>query len=320
MAAVLRMTDLSQVPDELGPTVVTLGNFDGVHRGHASVLSTVVEQARARGARSVGVTFDPHPIAVLFPDRAPAQIASLEQRLELMQQTGLDAVLVLPFTRELASLTPEEFVRQYFVDGLHATAVIVGKDTRFGVRNSGDIDTLRELGEQLGFEVLTLEDVGTGQRWSSTQVRSLLADGDVAAAAEILGRYHQVSGTVVHGLQRGRELGYPTANLSQDCEGLIPADGVYAGWMVRPSLLQDHPDHRMPAAISVGTNPTFENVQRTVEAYVLDRDDLNLYDEVIGVDFVARLRGNDRFDSIDELVVQMSRDVDEARTLLGSGS
>ncbi|AKU18874.1 bifunctional riboflavin kinase/FAD synthetase [Luteipulveratus mongoliensis] len=312
----LRLTDLSEVPDSFGPTVVTLGNFDGVHRGHASVLSAVVEQARSRGAKAVAVTFDPHPLAVLYPDRAPAVITSTADRLDLLEQTGLDAVLLMPFTRELAAQTPEEFVKSTFVDGLQAVAVIVGKDTRFGVKNSGDITTLRELGEQYGFEVMTLEDVGTDHRWSSTEVRALIADGDVTRATQILGRPHHVSGTVVKGLQRGRELGFPTANLSQDSSGLVPGDGVYAGWLVRHGLAETDLEHRMPAAISVGTNPTFDNVARTVEAYVLDRDDLELYGERVSVEFIQRLRGNDRFESIEDLVEQIARDVDTARTLL----
>ena len=319
VAAVLRLTDLSEVPADLGPTVVTLGNFDGVHRGHASVLATVVEQARARDARSVAVTFEPHPLAVLHPDRAPAMITSTADRLDLLERTGLDAVLLMPFTRELAAQTPEEFVKDVFVDRLRAVAVIVGKDTRFGVKNSGDISTLRELGEQYGFDVLTLEDVGTDHRWSSTEVRQLLTEGDVATAADVLGRAHHVSGTVVRGLQRGRELGFPTANLSRDAQGLVPGDGVYAGWLIRHGLDEDDPDHRLPAAISIGTNPTFDNVARTVEAHVLDRTDLDLYGETVSVELVRRLRGNDKFDSIDALVEQIGRDVDTARELLTDG-
>ncbi|KNX37508.1 bifunctional riboflavin kinase/FAD synthetase [Luteipulveratus halotolerans] len=312
----LRLTDLSEVPADLGPTVVTLGNFDGVHRGHASVLATVVEQARSRGARSVAVTFEPHPLAVLHPDRAPAMITSTADRLDLLERTGLDAVLLMPFTRELAAQTPEEFVKDVFVDRLRAVAVIVGKDTRFGVKNSGDISTLRELGDRYDFDVLTLEDVGTDHRWSSTEVRQLLTEGDVATAADVLGRHHHVSGTVVRGLQRGRELGFPTANLSRDAQGLVPGDGVYAGWLIRHGLDAGDPDHRLPAAISIGTNPTFDNVARTVEAHVLDRTDLDLYGEPVSVELVRRLRGNDKFDSIDALVEQIGRDVDTARELL----
>lgn len=316
VAAVLRLTDLSQVPDDFGPAVVTLGNFDGVHRGHASVLDTVVAQARERGAKAVAVTFDPHPLAVLHPEKAPEIITPTQDRLALLEASGLDAVLLMTFTRELAAQTPEEFVKSVFVDALHASAVIVGKDTRFGVKNSGDIETLRDLGRQYDFDVMTLEDVGPDHRWSSTEVRELIAQGKVDEAALILGRPHHVSGTVVLGLQRGRELGFPTANLSQDSTGLIPQDGVYAGWLVRHDLLDSDPEHRMPAAISVGTNPTFDNVARTVEAYVLDRDDLDLYDEPVSIEFVQRLRGNDKFESLETLIAQIGVDVDRARELL----
>nr|WP_212756051.1 bifunctional riboflavin kinase/FAD synthetase [Flexivirga aerilata] len=313
----MRATKLRDLPADFGESVVTIGNFDGVHRGHAALLASVVELARERGATSVAVTFEPHPLRVLFPDRAPTLISSSTERLELLEATGLDAVLVLPFTTELAALTPEEFVREFFVDGLHATAVVVGRDTRFGVNNSGDVDTLRALGETFGFDVRVLADVGEGHRISSTEVRSALGDGEVDRAATVLGRPHEVRGEVVMGLQRGRELGFPTANLSPEPEGMVPADGVYAGWLERESLPADDPEHRMPAAISVGTNPTFDDVpQRTVEAYVLDRDDLDLYGETVRVQFVQRLRGNTKFDSIDALIEQMTRDVDAARDLL----
>ncbi len=318
---VLRWTDLQEIPSGYGPSVVTLGNFDGVHRGHRALLGTVVREAALRHARAVAVTFDPPPLAVLHPDRAPVQIAGLGHRLELMAGTGLDAVLVLEFTHELAAQTPEEFVRTVFVDTLGATAVVLGSDSRFGVRNSGTIDTMRELGATHDFAVVELHAVGettAGQRnWSSTHLRRLLADGEVAGAAEILGRPHRVTGEVVHGHHRGRELGFPTANLGGVLTGLVPADGVYAGWLERLDLPPGDPERRLPAAISVGTNPTFDDVPvRTVEAHVLDRSDLDLYHEQVGVDFVAHLRGNVRFDSIEELLTQIGQDVDVSRSLL----
>jgi riboflavin kinase / FMN adenylyltransferase len=315
---VLRWTNLSQVPAGFGPSVVTLGNFDGVHRGHRAVLGAVVEQARATGARAVAVTFEPHPVAVLHPGRAPQLIAGPEQRLALLEGTGLDAVLVMEFTRELAAWTPEQFVRTVFVEALGARVVVVGKDTRFGVRNSGDVTTLRTLGREHGFEVLTLEDLGGEVRWSSSRVRELVAAGDVSGAAEILGRPHRVSGTVVHGDHRGRELGYPTANLGPDVSGLVPADGVYAGWLLRPGLSPGHPDSTMPAAVSIGTNPTFDGTSRRVEAYVLDRTDLDLYGEDVALEFVERLRPTERYDSVEALLDQMAQDVERCRTVLSS--
>lgn len=303
------------MPD-LGPTVVTLGNFDGVHRGHRAVLDQVVAQARARGAAPVAVTFDPHPIAVLFPDRAPALIASVDQRLDRLDEAGMAGTLVIPFTQELAAQTPEQFVKETFVDALRAACVVVGRDTRFGVRNSGDVSTLRELGEQYGFDVVALEDVGEQGRWSSTMIRTRLLAGDVAGAAAVLGRPHRVTGVVVHGDHRGRELGYPTANLCQDSEGLIPADGVYAGWLTRLERGEGDSSVRLPAAISIGTNPTFDGHQRRVEAYVLDRTDLDLYGERVAVDFVEYLRPTLRFDSLDDLLEGMAQDVARTREVL----
>ncbi|MEO6144627.1 MAG: bifunctional riboflavin kinase/FAD synthetase [Dermatophilaceae bacterium] len=300
--------------------MVTLGNFDGVHKGHRAVLSTVVEQAAARGAKSVAVTFDPHPIAVLRPELAPQIITSLDQRLELLAGTGLDAVLVMEFTHQFAQWTPERFVVDVFVKALDASLVVVGEDTRFGVRNSGDVVALRRLGAEHGFEVLTLADVGNGGRWSSSRVRELVTTGDVSGVAEVLGRPHRVCGEVVHGDHRGRELGYPTANLSQAAEGLIPADGVYAGFLIRPALPDDHPDHTMPAAISIGTNPTFQGTHRRVEAYVLDRTDLDLYGERVVFEFVERLRPTEKFDSVESLIVQMADDVVRTRVVLSTAS
>lgn len=314
----LRWTDLTQIPEGFGPSVVTLGNFDGVHRGHRAVLATVIEQARERGARAVAVTFDPHPVAVLRPDQAPRTITPLGLRLDLLEGIGLDAVLVQEFTAELAGWTPERYVEEVFVEALGATAVVVGEDTRFGVRNSGDVSTLRALGEKHGFDVVVLKDLGGDSRWSSSQVRELVATGDVAAAAEILGRPHRITGTVVHGDHRGRELGYPTANLSQEMGGLVPADGVYAGWLLRLDLPQEDADRVLPAAVSIGTNPTFDGHQRRVEAYALDRTDLDLYGEQVGVELVERLRPTERFDSVEELLEQMARDVDRCREVLTS--
>lgn len=312
----LRWTDLSQIPQGYGPSVVTLGNFDGVHKGHRAVLSTVVEEAAKRGAQSVAVTFDPHPLALLYPERALQMITSTDLRLELLAASGLDAVLLMEFTRELASWTPERFVVDVFVKALGASLVVVGEDTRFGIRNSGDVETLRRLGEEHGFEVLTLADVGNGGRWSSSRVRELVTTGDVAGVAEILGRPHRMAGEVVHGDHRGRQLGYPTANLSQSAKGLIPADGVYAGFLIRPARLEPDPDHKLPAAISIGTNPTFEGTHRRVEAYVLDRTDLDLYGETVVVEFIERLRPTEKFDSVDGLLVQMADDVQRCRALL----
>ncbi|MBD3778782.1 MAG: bifunctional riboflavin kinase/FAD synthetase [Micrococcales bacterium] len=331
-----RWTDLAQVPADFGPSVVTIGNFDGVHRGHVGVLTRMVADARAAGARSVAVTFTPHPQQVHRPETAPPLLTGDEDRLELLGQTGLDAVLLLTYTLEFAQQTAEEFVRRYLVDGLHARTVVVGRDVRFGRGNAGDLATMVELGERYGFGVEVIEDVVPDgaeaeeladaladplhRRWSSTWVRELLEAGDVRQAARVLGRPHRMRGTVVHGAKRGRELGFPTANLDPDSDGMVPADGVYAGWLRRPAVAPGSPDAVLPAAVSVGTNPTFDGARRSVEAYVLDRTDLDLYGEQVVVEFVERLRPTLRFDSVDALVARMHQDVEGVRGVLAGAA
>lgn len=324
-----RWTDLGDIPAGIGPSVVTIGNFDGVHRGHRSVLTAMVADARALGGVAVAVTFDPHPAQVHRPQTAPELLTGLADRLDLLAETGLDAVLVVHYTLEFAHLTPEEFVRTYLVDALHAAVVVVGRDVRFGRANAGDLATMSELGERFGFRVQVIEDVHGSpggrsggpapRRWSSTWVRELLVTGDVAGAAAILGRPHRVRGVVVHGDARGRELGFPTANLGPDATGMVPADGVYAGWMRRVGHPADQPDGYLPVAISIGTNPTFDGLQRRVEAHVPDRTDLALYGEEVVIELVEYLRPTLRFDSIDALVEQMVKDVDLTREHLARG-
>ncbi|MBA2533254.1 MAG: bifunctional riboflavin kinase/FAD synthetase [Nocardioidaceae bacterium] len=296
-------------------SVVTVGNFDGVHRGHAHVVAVARDIAAEQSppARVVAVTFDPHPMEVLLPERAPVRLTTIDDRGELLLAAGVDRVLVLPFDREVAGWPPEEFVRRILVEALAALVIVVGENFRFGAKAAGDVATLRELGEAAGFRVEVLALDGGAQPWSSTAVRQALTQGDVASAAKILGRLHTVTGVVVEGDHRGRELGYPTANVPTDSMTAVPADGVYAGWLQR----LDEPNAPMwPAAISVGTNPTFEGNQRRVESYVLDRDDLELYGVPVEVAFADRLRGQVRFDSVADLVRQMGDDVDQARSLL----
>lgn len=321
-------TALEQVPGDVGPTVVTVGNFDGVHRGHAAVLRRVVEVARRRGARPVAITFEPHPLHVLRPDIAPPLVTGQGQRLDLLAGTGLHGVLVQHFDRSLAAQSPQEWVAGTVVGALRASVVVIGEDVRFGHRNSGDLATLRQLGREHGFDVLALPDVAGphGRRWSSSWVRACLLDGDVSQAAELLGRPHRLDGVVVHGDHRGRELGYPTANLSSDAEGLVPADGVYAGWLsVDPGDTDVEVDEdgtpereRLAAAVSIGTNPQFDGTARRVEAYVLDQDpeSFDLYGRTVRLEVVERLRGTERFDSVADLVEQMGRDVSRTRQVL----
>ena len=314
-----RWTDLAQVPRDFGPSVVTIGNFDGVHRGHRSVLTRMVADARAAGAHAVVVTFNPHPRMLHNPDDAPELICGIDDRLELLAETGLDGVLVQPYTWEFARQSPEEFVRSFLVDGLRAATVVIGRDVRFGWRNEGDLSMMLALGERYGFSVEIIDDVRPQseqphRRWSSTWVRELLASGRVAEAAQVLGRAHRVRGIVVRGDARGRDLGFPTANLSADSAGMVPADGVYAGWLRRTT---PEASPRMPAAISVGTNPTFDGTTRRFEAYVLDRADLDLYDDEVVVEFVDTIRPTLRFDSVDERVATMADDVAKVRAVLG---
>lgn len=323
-AGVRTWGSLAEVPPELGRTVVTIGNFDGVHLGHRHVLSRGREAVSRTGADLLAVvTFDPHPMAVLRPDHAPSSLSTVPARLELLAEAGADAVLVLPFDRQVADWSPEEFVRRVVVDALHAEAVVVGANFRFGNKAAGDVSTLRELGAVHDFETDGVALDGGPQVWSSTYVRQCLAAGDVEGAAEALGRPFTVRGTVRRGDRRGRELGYPTANVPPAAGLAVPEDGVYAGWLRR---LDDAPHEGgrsaepLPAAISVGSNPTFAGErERRVEAYVLDRDDLALYDAEVEVSFVARLRGMARFEDVGTLVAQMGEDVEDARRALDRG-
>lgn len=322
--------DPSEVPADFGPTVVTFGNFDGVHRGHQQVLSQLIRTGRLNHARAVAITFDPHPAQVHRPEAAPELIMGLDDKLVALGELGLDAVLVMKYSLELASLTPEEFVAQILVGSLKASHVVIGHDARFGRGNSGDLATMQELGRKFGFEVLVISefgsegfpvhhavhnDGGTDRRCSSTWVREALQSGDVATAAAVLGRPHRMRGEVVHGAARGRDLGFPTANLAFTASGYIPADGIYAGWLV------DQAGTRWPAAISVGSNPTFDGVSRQVEAHVIDRpeedvDAFDLYGQTVVVEFVARLRGMVAYRGPEALVEQMRLDVIQAHELL----
>jgi riboflavin kinase/FMN adenylyltransferase len=302
---------VDEVPADLGRTVVVVGNFDGVHLGHQHVIRTACERAEAEGLRVVAVTFDPHPMAVLRPDHAPVMLSDLPTRCRLLAAAGADDVFVIAFSREIAAWTPDEFIDRILVAALGARHVVVGANFRFGNRAAGDVDTLRRAGAAGDFEVHGIALDGGPQVWSSTYVRTCLAAGDVEGAAEALGRPYAVTGEVVEGDRRGRDLGFPTANVPVR-DLAVPADGVYAGWL---RVLDD--DQYLPAAISVGTNPTFEgDRERRVESYVLDRSDLDLYGRTVEVSFVARIRGMVRFDGLDPLVAAINDDVARTRELL----
>ncbi|WP_405013267.1 bifunctional riboflavin kinase/FAD synthetase [Kitasatospora sp. NBC_01539] len=308
-----RWRGLEEIPGDWGRSVVTIGSFDGVHRGHQLIISRVVERAREVGAKSVVVTFDPHPSEVVRPGSHPPLLAPQPRRAELIEALGVDAVLVLPFTLEFSQESPEFFVQQVLVDALRAKRVVEGPNFRFGHRAAGNVALLAELGAADDFDVEVLDlqvtgSAGDGEAFSSSLCRRLVAAGDLGGVAEVLGRPHRVEGIVVRGAQRGRELGFPTANVETVPHSAIPADGVYAGWLTADG-------ERMPAAISVGTNPTFDGTARTVEAYAIDRVGLDLYGMHVAVDFLAYLRGMEKFDSIDALLERMADDVKQAREL-----
>lgn len=318
-----RWHGLDDVPAGWGRAVVTIGVFDGVHRGHQRLVDRAAELARELGLPTVVITFEPHPDEVVRPGTHPPLLVTPERRAELLAGLGVDAVMILPFTAELSHMGPDEFIQSVLVDRLHAARVVVGEDFRFGHRAKGDVALLKELGSKYDFEAEGVPLVADGRPISSTLVREHLTDGDVEGAARLLGRPHGVEGVVVRGARRGHELGFPTANLETLPYTAIPLDGVYAGHLFCAGYGHRHddrsagyPDARWPAAISIGVNPTFEGGKRTVEAYALDRDDLDLYGEHVRVEFAVRLRDTLKFDSVEVLVEQMHRDVDRTRELI----
>ncbi|HRD63921.1 MAG TPA: bifunctional riboflavin kinase/FAD synthetase, partial [Nocardioides sp.] len=264
----------------------------------------------------VAVSLKKHPMAVLRPEHAPTQLTTIERRAELLVEAGADHVLALPFDSDMASWTPDEFAQRVLVDAVHAAVVVVGANFRFGHKAAGDVASLQAFGLEHGYDAEGIPLDGGPMVWSSTYVRTCLAAGDVAGAAEALGHPYVVRGVVVRGDQRGRDLGFPTANVPTDGMTAAPADGVYAGWLKRLDTGETY-----PAAISVGTNPTFDGVRaRRVESYVLDRTDLELYGVEVEVSFLDRLRGMVAFASVDELVEQMHADVAKARELLDTAT
>ncbi|HEY2428075.1 MAG TPA: bifunctional riboflavin kinase/FAD synthetase [Acidimicrobiales bacterium] len=304
--------DLAACPRPPGGTVVTIGAYDGVHLGHRRLIAQVRALAAERGCASAVVTFDRHPALVVRPDSAPKLLTDTASKLELLADTGLDYALVLHFDKARSQEPAEDFVRTVLGDCLRARVVVVGHDFHFGHNREGNVAFLERLGPSLGFEVRGLDLFGAaGSDISSTRIRQELAAGWVVAATALLGRPHRVRGPVVHGDARGREIGFPTANIAVPREMCLPADGIYAGWYVRPS------GARHPAALSLGRRPTFydDAPVSLLEAYLLDFDD-DLYGEEAVVEFVARLRAEERFDDVAALVAQMGRDVEAARAVL----
>ena len=291
-------------------SVVCIGVFDGVHIGHQALIAHGRVLADELGCQVVVITFNPHPGRVLRPDGAPAELGSLADRIDWIKQAGADEVIVMPFTPTLAATSPREFAHLALREHTHALAVVVGENFTFGAGATGSVATLAELGEEMGFVADSLMVRDGQENVSSTRIRRLLAlDGDVAEAAKLLGRCYFIRGIVVHGDARGRELGYPTANLAWSADLVIPADGVYAGWLnVR--------GERLPAAISVGTNPQFHGEDQRIEAFVIDREGLDLYGQRVAIEFAERIRGQETFASTEEFVTQMGLDVALARALI----
>jgi riboflavin kinase/FMN adenylyltransferase len=288
--------------------VLTLGNFDGVHRGHQAILGRVAEVAHATGGEAVALTFHPHPVAVLRPEHAPPLITSVRDRLTLLGERDLDVVVLQHFTPAFAEISAEAFVERFVVERLGATRVIVGHSVSFGQGRRGDAALLSTLGARHGFGVEVVGPVRVdGHEVSSSAVRRAIADGDVTLAATLLGRPHQLSGRVVTGRRRGATIGFPTANVAVRA-GMWPPDGVYAVRLLRGDAWLD-------GAANVGTNPTFGDTGRTLEVHLFDFD-ADIYDERVSVAFVERLRGEEKFPSVEALVAQIARDVDDARAVL----
>jgi len=303
-------SSLTDVPANCAPSVVTVGKFDGVHLGHHALLNQAKAVAKQNGWTSVCITFDRHPAALLAPERLLPPLIGAGQKAELIAAEGIEAMLELPFDEALASLTPREFVESILVRALNAKHVVVGDDFRFGARGQGTVETLRQLGAEFGFTVSSIPPVLVdGQRVSSSLVRTLLDSGEVAAAARLLGRPHTTRGLVEHGLKLGRQLGFPTANIARTAEGFLPVDGIYAGWLLDG-------EHRYPAALSIGINETIQAVPRVLEAHVLDRDDLDLYDKTVTVEYVRFIRPPAKFNGVDDLVEQINRDVASCSAIL----
>jgi len=288
-------------------TVVIIGVFDGVHKGHQALLNRAKEIADGRTI--VALTFDPHPRTVFAPDSVPTMLTTLADRVELLKIHNADQVAVMKFNEQFAAMTPEEFVADVLVKQLHVGTVIVGENFTYGAKAAGTVATLIESGAAHNFTVDVQELAGGVEAISSSRIRNLALEGKVREARELLSRPHRLDGVVVHGEKRGREIGYPTANLGKIDGQTIPADGVYAGWLTVGINF-------WPAAISIGTNPTFEGDRgRQVEAYALDQEGLDLYDKEASIEFGWFLRPTLKFDSLDALLVQMKKDCDEARRL-----
>lgn len=306
----ITVSSTNEIPEGLPESSVTIGKFDGIHLGHQQLIAETIESAEEHSLMPVVVTFDRHPHSILSPGTEPQALIGPTQKTELLDEAGIELVLNLPFDEYLSRLTPEEFVRTVLVDALKARVVTIGEGFRFGVDQQGDVETLRNLGLQLGFAVRVIPHyLVDGEVVSTSRIRALLLEGNVKGAAKLLGRLHTTQGVIEHGLKIGRQIGFPTANMSRSAEGFLPLDAVYAGWLYADG-------ERYMAALSVGINETFEAVPRLLEAHVIDVQGLDLYDKVITVEYVDFIRKAAKFDGVESLVAEINNDLDKIRAIL----
>lgn len=295
----------------LGPSVVTIGKFDGIHLGHQQLISATVAQQKLHGFTSVLVTFDRHPDAVLKPDQLKLPLIGPEQKRALIEAMGIEYLLVLPFTAELSAMTGQQFVDSVLLGALGAKSIVVGPDFKFGQGGACDVAELTKIGDKSGFSVTSITALEIDGRIVSTSaIRQALDSGEIKLANAMLGRVHTTVGVVEHGLKIGRTIGFPTANISREAEGYLPLDGVYAGWLIADGV-------RHPAAHSVGVNETFQAVPRLVESHVIDTLDLDLYDKIVTLEYVDYIRPSAKFNGVEDLVAEIHRDIAKIKVILG---
>ncbi len=306
----ITVTEATSLPESLKPTVVTIGKFDAIHLGHQELLRETIEIAEEHMLVPAVVTFDRHPSEILNPGNAPEPVIGINQKKELLDEAGIELMVALAFDNALAKSSAEDFVSEVLVEGLNAKVVVVGDGFRFGAEAKGDIALLKELGEQYGFTVRVMAPVEIdGAIVSTSRVRELLLAGEVTAVARLLGRRHSTTGVVEHGLKIGREIGFPTANMSRDSEGFLPRDAVYAGWLYVDG-------ERYMTALSVGINETFTAVPRLIEAHVIGVTGLDLYDKVVTVEYVEFIRLAAKFNGVEDLVAEINRDIEKIKEIL----
>ncbi|MEN9749617.1 MAG: hypothetical protein RL149_695 [Actinomycetota bacterium] len=310
----LQFDSLEAWPTDLDGTAVTIGKFDAIHLGHKYLLHDLVETAEEHALTSVVITFDRHPLETLNPGSAPGAIIGNHQKRFLIAEAGVELLATLQFDEALSKLSAEEFVKTILVEKMRAKYVVVGHGFRFGANGEGNCALMSQLAQEYGFRFKELPAFEIDSHVvSTTAIREKLDAGDIAGAEKLLGRPHVTTGKVEHGLKIGRTIGFPTANIARDCEGYLPLDGVYAGWMYVDG-------ERLPTAISIGINETFQAVPRLAEAFVLDRTDLDLYDKIVSLEYVQFIRPAAKFNGVEDLVEEINRDIEKIRVALGLAS